>query len=329
MKIYLLVILLFFIFYLAYNFKEGFDIDDGTILFKPSDDLTKYCKDAGCKVIGGRDSGDNSYIKNTSNPMPFNISSPFVINFYNMLKNCKLNSNCFAEKSKILKENNVNIDPTKDGYLNFICDKDNIQSIKLNTVNHLMEERTNNIERPDIYPVNSRIEIENVEESQDLNGKLGTIIPFDSKIMNQYDDKKYFENSYRVLLDEKPGNYDNYKNWCDNDTTCSLINGVTSDEEDGATIVLKKNYLRNISGRWWNPSTLDTPLKDPDKSYLNIDMIYNNLITMARAANDDKKEVCKCIGDKMLNHVNKYTINGSSNDANYSIDKLNIESCNK
>ena len=55
---------------------------------------------------------------------------------------------------------------------------------------------------------------------------------------------------------------------------------------------------------------------------------YNNLITMARAANDDKKEVCKCIGDKMFNHVNKYTINGSSNDAINIKDKLNIETCN-
>tara|TARA_B000000557_G_scaffold124355_1_gene100735 strand:+ start:358 stop:1344 length:987 start_codon:yes stop_codon:yes gene_type:complete len=328
MKIYLLVILLFFIFYLAYNFKEGFDVDDGTILFKPSYDINTYCKDTGCKVVGGRDSGDNSYIKNKSNLMPFNISSPFVINFYNMLKNCKLNSNCFSEKSKILKENNVNIEPTKDGYLNFICDKDNIQSIKLNNINNIMEERTNDIERPDIYPNKSRVEIENVEESQDLNGELGTVIPFSSKIMNQYNDKKYFENSYRISLDKKPNNYDNYKQWCDSDTVCSLVKGVTSDEEDGTTIVLKKNYLKNISGRWWNPSILDTPLKDPDKNYLSLEMIYDNLITMARAANDDKKEVCKCIGNKMFEHVNKYTINGSSNDAINIKDKLNIETCN-
>ena len=328
MKIYLLVILLFFIFYLAYNFKEGFDIDDETILFKSSYDLKTYCKDSGCKVIGEDDPDFNSYIKNKSKIMPFNISSPFVINFYNMLKNCKLNSNCFSEKSKILKENNIIIDPTKDGYLNFICDKDNIQSIKLNNINNIMEKRTNDIKRNDVYPINSRVEIENVEESQDLNGELGTIIPFGSKI-NSYDDKTYFENSYRVSLDKKPNNYDNYKQWCDQDNICPLVNGVTSDEYDGTTIILKKNYLKNISGRWWNPSILDTPLKDPDKNYLSLEMIYNNIITMARAANNDKKEVCKCIGDKMFNHVNKYTLNGGSNDANNIKDKLNIETCNK
>ena len=327
MKIYLLIIILILLFYLAFNFKEGFDIDDGTILFKPSDDLTKYCKDAGCKVIGERDSADNSYIKNTSNLMPFNISSPFVINFYNMLKYYKLNSNCFAEKSKILKDIGVEMQPTKDGYLNFICDKNQIQSVRLNKINYEMEKKTDEIKRDDNFTIKTRVEIKDVDGTKELNGKLGTIVPFGTSLTTN--NEKSFKNNYRVLFDEKPDNYDNYKEWCDTDSLCKSIKGVDSDEiNNTVTMVIKDDYLKNISGAWWNPSTLDNELKDPDKSYFDFDMLYNNLISMARAANDDKKEVCKCIGNKMFEHVNKYTVNGSSNDAINIKDKLNIETCN-
>lgn len=320
MKIYLLVIILFFIFYLAFNFKEGFE-DSETYGYKPSYDLNTYCKDTTCEVSGKNDR-QNLYLKDPSLLLPLNLSSPFIVNFYNMLKNCKLNSNCYAEKSKILKDKvNIEMEPNKDGYLNFICDKEQINSLILNRVNVEMEKSTNNIKRPGTFPVKTRVQIQNVQGDSKLNGLNGTIIPLEY-------DNEYLTDNYRILLDEKPEYYTQYKEWCNSNKTCNEIYGVNSDE-NGTSMVLKSNYFKNISGTWWNPSNyLAETLDDPDKSYLDLSMLYDNLLTMAKSAYDGKKEVCKCIGDKMLNHINKYTVNGSSTDAVKMENQLNIESCN-
>ena len=134
MKIYLLVIILFFIFYLAYNFKEG--LTGGMDNLKYSADLNKYCKDTDCKIIGNKTDMKKLYIKNADELLPVNISSPFIINFYNMLKNCKLNSNCYYEKSQILKDLDIEIEPNQDGYINFICDKNQINSLTPHVMIH-------------------------------------------------------------------------------------------------------------------------------------------------------------------------------------------------
>jgi hypothetical protein len=321
MKIYLLVIILFFILYLAYNFKEGFE-DSDTYGYKPSYDLNTYCKNNTCEVRG-KNEQSKLYIKNPSTLLPLSFFTPFIVNFYNMLKNCKLNSNCYAEKSKVLKDElNIHMEPNKDGYLNFICDKEQIRSVTLNRINYEMGKSTDNIKHPGTFPVKTRVQIQNIQAETKLNGMIGTIIPF-----NESDDK-YWADNYRVLFDERPELYDTYKTWCDGDESCTLINGVSSDVE-GESMVLKSDYFKNVSGAWWNPlGSLEERQYDPDESYFKLSMFYDDLITMANSANDGKKEVCKCIGDKMLNHINKYTINGSSNDAIKMKDNLNIESCN-
>jgi hypothetical protein len=325
MKIYLLVILIFFVFYLAFNFKEGFQ-DSDTIGYKSSYDLNTYCKDDQCNV-SGEDQRLNLYIKDPSEILPTNLSSPFIINFYNMMKNCKYNSNCYAETSNILKKSNIDMNPNKDGYLDFICDKKQVRSVTLNRVNHEMETSTNNINRPNNFPVKTRVQIQSVPGNSKLNNLVGSIIPFKNGEFTSSLDEDTWRDNYRVLFDEKPSNFNEYYDWCmDSDNACGLINGVTSDE-NGSSMVLKSNYLKNISGSWWNPDPLDTPLKDPDKSVIDLDIINADLIHMSKAANEGKKEVCKCIGDKMINHLKKYTINGSSNDAIRPEDKLNIQTC--
>ena len=332
MKVYLLVIVVFFIFYLAFQYKEGFESDNDLYYgYKKSYELNTYCKDNKC-IVDGENQKNNIYIKNPTDLLPINISSPFVLNVYNMLKNCKLNSNCFSEMSSVLKENNVEMEPNKDGYLNFICDKDNIKSIKLNRINNEMEKKTNSVEKNDIYTIDTRVEIQNAPySSSSLNNKTGTVIPFqygsNSKIA---EGKDWWDNNYRILLDKTPTDYTKYIESCINDDSCNSDEGVTYDPKTSEfSITLKPYYLKNISGNWWNPSNKeDLNNKNPDKTYINFDYMYNQLLTMAKSANDDKKEVCKCMGNKMFSHLSKFTINGSSTDANTNKDKLNIEQCN-